>query len=558
MITFDKVTIPSTKEIERGKIGVWRDPVKDKKVIDVLTCKALEIADMMLACAKTVKEASAGKSIVGFFHEPLAHSGPGTHHWRRVIESSLVDFAAAPPIYDARGAGQFTPEHTITNSMHLHNKLFFSEDDIRTFDSKPYNKGIYFYGRDKKDKFGASWSEKPKRWSRVNSPEETLEQLTRDLGNNIITGSYGWWYDFCFCWYNHPVYMKYLKKMQKIFELGWKTDRSSCAEIAVLVDEESMNYQNDNSRLSNALVDRFITQELFRIGAPVDVYLHDDLKRPDFPLSKYKLVIVMNCQVLSNKERKDLEKIKSAQRTVLFMYGAGVVNPDKTAQQFDIKNMEELTGIKYEIVDEKGVFDIMMLTEAQKFVEKFADYGNSFHLKVSAVKSDYQLNAKLPVGTTFGRAARFLDSGAAYDSINNTMLLSPAFGIGPLFIPEDKTAEVIGVYTHNNLPAAATRKFNGWRSIYIGSNTISAQVLREIARLAGVHIYSETDDIFLANKSMLMVHGSRSNAERLIKLPENKKYSSVVELVKNKKIKIAGSMLKFKLSHGETGLYFLK
>ncbi|OGS21664.1 MAG: hypothetical protein A2252_11710 [Elusimicrobia bacterium RIFOXYA2_FULL_39_19] len=556
-INFEKVKIPTTEEIERGKIGIWRDPIKDKKVIDVLNCKALEIADMMIACAKTVKNASKGNSIVGFFHEPLAHSGPGTHHWKKVIESPLVDFTAGPPIYDARGAGQFTPEHTITGSMHLHNKLFFSEDDIRTFNNKPYNKDIYFYGRDKKDRFSAP-GRQLRRWTRSNSVEETLELLTRDLANNIITGSYGWWYDFSYCWYNHPTYLKYLEKMQEIFELSWQSNRRSVAQIAVLVDEESMNYQNDNARLSNAFVDRFLTQELFRVGAPVDIYLHDDLKKPDFPLSQYKLVIVLNCQVLSNDDRKTLEKIKSASRTVLFMYGAGVVNPDKSAGQFNIKNMQELTGIKYELVDDKGVFDITVLPEAQKFVEKFADYGSSFHLKVSSGKSDYKLNSKLPVGTTFGRAVRYLDSGETYDSTENTMLFSPAFGIGPLFIPVDKEAELIGVYSSNNLPAAATKKFNKWRSIYIGSNSISAVVLREIARLAGVHIYSETDDVFLANESILMVHGSRSNAERLISLPENKKYSYALEMVKNKKIKIAGSKLKITLSHGKTGLYLIK
>ena len=59
---------------------------------------------------------------------------------------------------------------------------------------------------------------------------------------------------------------------------------------------------------------------------------------------------------------------------------------------------------------------------------------------------------------------------------------------------------------------------DGFTSIYCGTKYLSCDVIKEIARFAGCHIYSETEDVFYANRNYITIHASEGGL-KTIKLP---------------------------------------
>ena len=77
-------------------------------------------------------------------------------------------------------------------------------------------------------------------------------------------------------------------------------------------------------------------------------------------------------------------------------------------------------------------------------------------------------------------------------------------------------------YSGNNLPAVAMKKCDGYTSIYYGAKVLQADFVREIAKFAGVHIYSESDDVLYVGNGLLTIHASTTNI-KTIHLPKEYK-----------------------------------
>jgi len=93
--------------------------------------------------------------------------------------------------------------------------------------------------------------------------------------------------------------------------------------------------------------------------------------------------------------------------------------------------------------------------------------------------------------------------------------------LAPLFHVDDPAARVLGevVYSQGNCrPGFAVKEFPGWRSVYRAAPNLPADVLRGVARNAGVHIYSEAGDVLYANRSILGVH-TVAGGRRVFRLP---------------------------------------
>jgi hypothetical protein len=84
----------------------------------------------------------------------------------------------------------------------------------------------------------------------------------------------------------------------------------------------------------------------------------------------------------------------------------------------------------------------------------------------------------------------------------------------PLFYVDDNEATTLGSFVANDKTAYAVKEFDSWRSVYIGSKILPANILRTIARQAGVHIYLEdgnrlwpfrNNDIIYANKHFVSI-----------------------------------------------------
>jgi hypothetical protein len=92
-----------------------------------------------------------------------------------------------------------------------------------------------------------------------------------------------------------------------------------------------------------------------------------------------------------------------------------------------------------------------------------------------------------------------------------------------------------------------------WTSVWCGLPVLPPVILRNIARGAGVHIYSDGDDFVTANRFMVALH-ARYAGERTIRLPQP---ATVTDLMTGKRVAKKVATFRVNLKRNETGMWLL-
>jgi len=98
-----------------------------------------------------------------------------------------------------------------------------------------------------------------------------------------------------------------------------------------------------------------------------------------------------------------------------------------------------------------------------------------------------------------------------YDPIPAPPRLQPAFHI------DDPAVEPLANWPNGQVAMAAKREPWG-TSLYCALPMVPRQLLRHLLRQSGGHIYCESEDVWLANSSVLAVH-TRDGGPRTVRLP---------------------------------------
>ncbi len=500
-LTFDTLEIPDPELAMTPDVGDFFDPHKgpSQALIDFWRTQAKETADRMLAMGKAAKELDPNL-LCGAFHEPLMDDGKNSYEFERVCSSPYLDFFAGPPAYNMRQLKDHLPIHTIVDSVAARNKLFFVEEDLRP------------YGISQKQ-FKQPHSEQV--------VQDTIKTYQRDLLQDAAEGTMAWIWDFQSQWFGHEQkYFEAFRQLQQIGMLNIQAKVKSVSQVAVLVDEDSKYFYRGDNRLDRALTHQEFLAEMGRTGTPYDVWLHQDVGREDFPLERYKLIIVLDAYRLNDASRKILERLKGGKRTILWAHASGFINDDRE-QALSVKNMTELTGFNF------GRYDQRLATT------------------VIVPNTHNRLTSLLPTGYIFGQFYRMVENGK---------LFPPVTRVSPIFAVEDKDAVTAGWYSIENMhPPAETstgevtplnqwgnayyvglayKEFADWTSVYAGAVALPAEFLRAMAKFAGVHVYLDSDDILYANSHMVVMHTGEQAGPRTIHLPSPSKAFDLLNGVK--------------------------
>ncbi|NLB54182.1 MAG: hypothetical protein GX811_00155 [Lentisphaerae bacterium] len=498
--SFNEILPPTPLEISRTNIGMYRDPsAGGRRINDWL---------MALADAKTQRIITAGKLVKNRYPNMLTGCFHGNHYKDdgltiNILKSNAVDFLVSPPQYQARCPGQHMPHNQVTDSFHAHKTLFFSKDDVRAFDvGAAYVKNLPYmllpYQGDAVD------------------IEDSLAVYEKGLGYTIAKGIMGWYFHFQDRFFKEePRYFEMNELMTKIASLNIKRRCKSVSEILMLGDAYSSSWLKPGSRLIQKQVDRELTFEAGYIGAPYDFMYPESLEEPGVNLDRYKLIYILSNQMATAKQRRIINKLKSNGRTIVFGHGAGFLS-DKNA---GIENMKSFTGFNFEQLN---------LEQA---------------LTVTCIDTVNPLSRYLPIGYTFGQSVR--PKRLRADTKGNP-LFPPPLSVSPVFAVADKDAIDVGFYNIelpfdyqsatktkgalsyglkgvSNWPryfvGLALKEHGDWNSIYAGTPTIPAGLLRAICKYAGVHLFLETDDIVYANNKFLVLHTNERSGEREVALP---------------------------------------
>ena len=322
-VTFDSATVPSKREREATTLATLRDPQHERRVIDFYDYNAELVADTIAFFAKVVKDSTRRKSLVGVFYGYVLQLC-GEHRQQNAGHTALqkvwncpdVDFFTSPTSYAFRTPGTgYSHFMSLTDSVKLHGKLWFDENDIRTW---------LLQGKSLRS------------WGQTESYEETRGQLQREFANVLCKGVGQWWFDMGGGWYDDPRILADIGAMNRIAEASLAWDRAPADEIAVVVDDRSLHLMKVGNRLSRPLLlDQL--PELGRLGAPVGFYALGDLEQ----LAPRKMYVFLNAFAPSDAERHAIERLKSGGRVLVWLYAPGVYR----AGRVDPAGMEDLTGV---------------------------------------------------------------------------------------------------------------------------------------------------------------------------------------------------------------------
>jgi len=488
-LTFDSISLPSPEERMNATYGFFRDPVRERKLIDFHEFQNIAMASALEDFAKAVKEATGGRKLVVYFYGYIFELGAmpygvqqsGHLAFRKLLDSPYIDIFVSPISYGDRGAGGIGAFMVAVDSVPIHGKLWLNEDDHRT----------HIYNKEREDEVRDHFT-----YAGSNTPEETYWVHQRNFAH-IFPRRIGCWYFDLFAdgWLDDEGIWENLGKLKKIYDSRLGTKPSFKPEIAVIVDEKSNFYLRQAYPPINAPLLYNIRQSLYRIGAPVGFYLLDDLTAGKVP--KTKLYIFLNCFALTQKEREAIKR-NCQGSTCVFFYGNGFIK-DPVA---DARNMEELLGVKMRM-ERKEMKGMVRVERGNKLMEGVNDFG-----------------------------------------VDN--LLSP------VFYPEGNV-EVLAKY-EDGMPAVWGKKTKQFYSLYIGTLIAPVELLRNIAKRAGVHIYSEKNDVVEADDGFLSIT-AREEGEREVKL---RKRATVEDALTGEIMGKNIDGFKVYMRKGETRLFLLK
>ena len=199
------------------------------------------------------------------------------------------------------------------------------------------------------------------------------------------------------------------------------------------------------------------------MGAPADVYLLSDLKRPDFPA--YKVYVFLNAAYLDEATRRAIErKVKRPGAAALWCFAPGAL----TDQGLSADAMRTLTGIRLAMEPRASVQQVEAAPSAPRMPE----------LGLIGWDQPY----------------------------------------GPTVWADDPAAEALGLVRDSGRPGLVRKRINGWTSVAFTGVGLPPPLLREIARQAGAHIWLDTNDALDTDAEWLCIH-ARGTGPKTLRLP---------------------------------------
>jgi hypothetical protein len=259
------------------------------------------------------------------------------------------------------------------------------------------------------------------------------------------------------------------------------------------------------------------------VGASGDQYYHNDMANPNMP--SYKMYVFLNCFVLTDHEREVIKaKLKKDNAVAVWMYASGLINPEKDIRM-SVDNIRELTGM--EMAEENNAHDALFRWNGveHKISDRF-DRREIFGA----------FDKRRKIGNGIISAAHYYETY-----------------LYPLFYSNDEKAEHLAHFVTSKYPAVSVKECDGYTSVFYGSKSINSAEIRTFAKYAGVHIYTDAEDVFFANRSFITIHASESG-KKMIKLPRK---CDVYEVYEDKYYAKNTDELIFEMNFGETKMFRL-
>ncbi|MBQ7642635.1 MAG: hypothetical protein IJS67_01915 [Clostridia bacterium] len=442
---------PTDEELVKDHRNSLLDPVKEDSVIKYRKFHNGLISDTILYFAKKVKEATGGDRLVGVYFGYVLELGG-----RRLYDSGSLDYEK---VFTSDSVDIIASPSAYTWSRRREGTSAY----MVTVDTLTFNDKLYFLEFDQRTflkpiQFDISRNI-PGEGDKLKTEQATIDVMRRDFMLSLTKGFGIWWFDMFEGWFYSDRLMNEISRYKQISGLPALKGSKNASEIAFIVDPESLYYANKCTNLNGELL-TWERCELAMTGAPYDIYSLCDADKIDY--SQYKIVIFPTLFKYDGKTEKIInEKIKKDGRTVMFLYA-----PFYTGDEgFSLERAKAVTEMQ---LKEMAMPEGMV---------RYKDdcYGFSFTKDLSfcvKVENDYYA------------------------------------------LEKQGDLEVLGRYQHSFAPALVRKKAKDHFVVFSGAGYVRSKELRDIAKAAGVHIYSyDPENIVFVNDALIGVyHRNKTDA----------------------------------------------
>lgn len=461
-ITFEKISVPDTDARNDLSAGIFRHPVKDRRVVDYYSCQHELVADNIIHFARTVEKSWPRPIIKGTFYGYYfsvfnRQAAAGHLALRKILDSPHIDYLSGPQVYypeDGNKPGEPYRSRGLIHSVLLNGKLWLDE-----YDQQPRRTWPFIATIDIRDKYEKTVA-------------ENVSMITRSMLFTLLKGQGLWFYDFgpagmhinprnrvnrqlgTHGYWDNPEYMKNIGKVIRIENKLLHEPFRSAADVLAVYDTESIMYMPSTKSKSCPVTEHAInwsTLALYYSGAAFDAIHIDDLDKVD--LSQYKAVVFLNTFVMDEKKRRLIkDQVASNNRHLVWTYAPGYIK----GNDIDLNLVSRLTGI-------------------------------------SLKTENYSETPEIIVDPKFAQAEPQKAKGPYH----------------PIFVINDPFAKTLGKYKELDKPALGYREFDHWTSWYSGVPITDHRVFRAIFKKAGVNIFTHEKDVIYAGGGLLMVHTTK-------------------------------------------------
>ena len=426
-------------------------------------------ADSFLYYCQIAKEETDNQIIVGGYNGYLwtsnSYDSQGMAHtaMNRVLNSPYVDWIASPVAYNERLLGESNTYMAMLDSVQEHGKLYIAEQDNRTCLSSVYA--------------GAPWDAE---WDfsvgQTRTVADTIYQQKRDFANALVNGAGLWQYDMYGGWLDDDQIYQYLADAKAEYDFSVYLDRNQRNEVAIFVGDETYAYLTvENNNMSYSLLEPMLMEQrkhLSAMGTGYDTYAMSSLL--DGKVTPHKLNIVFSpFEITEEMSRAIDQQLKCNGQIVVWVYLPGI--SDGTTM--DAGFMKPITGFDIGVVEQKAT------------------------LQVKLAKTDHVLTQGI--------------EGMIYGS-SGLPVISPL-----TYIKNTSEVKVLGFNMDGGAAGLGVRDMGDWTSVYSASPCLDVELLRNLLKLAGCHVYSENnEDVIYSNNHYVALHSATAE-EKTITLPGN-------------------------------------
>ena len=469
--TIAAATVPDMEE-RRYNTGVFRDPQQERRIIDYYHCHQETIESVIHHFTKFFKTNWPAEVLVGIFNGYLFSdndfNSTGYLYFDRLLDSPYIDFFGAPYNYnyDARDLGGTSQPRALVESVNLHGKLFMTEQDRIThlIAQTRTNETVFITDDESVAMLRTNFAQLASRatgyWFEEFSGFPGYPPFYAHQPLNEFAGNF-----------NSPVLMAEIKHQKDYYDKAIHTDYVSAADVAFFYDFNTYYFMaeadNRQTREVQYASNNWLTADAYRSGVAFDTYLYSDLKAVD--LSRYRVIVFGTTYCITDEEMAFInEHVKKDGRMVVFNYAPAYTD----GTRLDAGRIGEITEMEVRTV---------CITTPPVVTYKDKDYG---------------LEA------------------------NGSAGIVP---VAPLFEITDKEVQILGRYKDLKVAAVAMKKQKDYTVVYAALPLRNPDLMRDLFRVAGAHIYNEASDVVIAGGGIVCVATKENEGgHRLIRLRNGK------------------------------------